>query len=136
MRYSRLDRSAHRDTIHRDQKYETVFISLQMSGCKYDNTSGLRFISLTEMLGDVILWTSAPVLNTCVCPVQYLQCWANTNRGNGSKPGMMFTMAHTDIDRHRGQTPAHPILPPDRTKQKVDNTPLLRPGTTTKMFVD
>ena len=44
-----------------------------MSGCKYDSTSGLqRFISLTEMLGDVTLWTFAPVLNTCVCPVQYL----------------------------------------------------------------
>ena len=33
------------------------------------------------MLCDVILWTSAPVLN---------------NRGNGSRPGMMFTMTHTD----------------------------------------
>ena len=42
-----------------------------MSGCKYDSTSGLRFISLTEMLGDVTLWTFAPVLNTFVCPVQY-----------------------------------------------------------------
>ena len=41
------------------------------------------------MLGDCDIVTSAPVLNTCVCPV-----WANTNRGNGSKPGMMFTHLH------------------------------------------
>ena len=77
---------------------------------------------LTEMLSDVILWTSAPVLN---------------NRGNGSRPGMMFTMTHrgtytdthtdtdTDTDTHtdtdtetdREQTPAHP--PSDRHNKRL-----------------
>ena len=40
----------------------------------------MTVLQISEMLRDVILWTSAPVLN---------------NRGNSSRPGMMFTMTHT-----------------------------------------
>ena len=47
-----------------------------------DTYTDIRQIILTEMLCDVILWTSAPVLN---------------KRGNGSRPGMMFTVSHTGV---------------------------------------
>ena len=72
---------------------------------------------LTEMLSDVILWTSAPVLN---------------NRGNGSRPGMMFTMTHrgtytdthtdTDTDRYRYKTDTEGgprLIPPPLRQHKT-----------------
>ena len=46
-----------------------------------DTYTDIRQIILIEMLCDVILWTSAPVLK----------------RGNGSRPGMMFTVSHTGV---------------------------------------
>ena len=61
------------------------------------------------MLCDVILWTSAPVLN---------------NRGNGSRPGMMFTMTHTDTDTH---TDTETITYKDR---KIESRPRLIPPQT------
>ena len=97
----------------------------------------MTVLQISEMLRDVILWTSAPVLN---------------NRGNGSRPGMMFTMTHTgtytqiqiqiqtdtykDIRQIQRADPDSSPLPLVSTKQKVDNITLLRPGTTqTKIFV-
>ena len=91
---------------------------------------------LTEMLSDVISWTSAPVLN---------------NRGNGSRPGMMFTMTHTDtytdthtdtdtdtdthtdtdtdryIHRYKTDTEGGPrLIPPQTDIAKGDNITLLK----------